>query len=40
MPRERDFACAQQAVSKGEAILNYCEPLVTLHMGVSGSPIG
>ncbi|MBW1845993.1 MAG: hypothetical protein JRJ27_02385 [Deltaproteobacteria bacterium] len=28
MPRKRDFACAQQAASKGEAIVNYCEPLV------------
>jgi len=43
MPRKRDFAYAQQAASKGEAIvnyLNYCEPLVTSHMDVSGSPIG
>jgi len=29
MPRKRDFACAQQAASKGEAIVNYCELLVT-----------
>jgi len=40
MPRKRDFACAQQASSKGEAIVNYCEPLVTLHMGASGLLIG
>ncbi|MBW1814834.1 MAG: hypothetical protein JRJ39_14535 [Deltaproteobacteria bacterium] len=26
MPRKRDFACAQQAASKGDAIVNYCEP--------------
>jgi len=35
MPRERDFACAQQAASKGGAIVNYCEPLLTPHMQVS-----
>jgi len=40
MPRKRDFAYAQQATSKGEAIVNYCEPLVTLHMEASGSTIG
>jgi len=40
MPRKRDFAYAQQAASTGEAIVNYCEPLVTPHMEVSGSPIG
>jgi len=40
MPRKRDFACAQQAASKGETIVNYCEPLVTPHMDASGSPIG
>jgi len=40
MPRKRDFACAQQAASKSEAIVNYCETLVTQHMEVSGSPIG
>jgi len=40
MPRKRDFACAQQAASKGEAIMNYCESLVTPHMGASGLPIG
>jgi len=41
MPRKRDFACAQQGdASKGEAIVNYCEPLVTPHMEASGSPIG
>jgi len=41
MPRKRDFACAQQGdASKGEAIVNYCEPLVTTHMDVSDSPIG
>jgi len=41
MPRKRDFACAQQGdASKGDAIVNYCKPLVTPHMEVSGSPIG
>jgi len=40
MPCKRDFACAQQTVSKDEAIVNYCESLVTPHMGVSGSSIG
>jgi len=41
MPRKRDFACSQQCdASKGEAIVNYCEPLVTRHMEASGSPNG
>ncbi|MBW1643480.1 MAG: hypothetical protein JRJ76_11630 [Deltaproteobacteria bacterium] len=42
MPRKRDFACAQQAASKGEAIPPWrdCDPLVTPHMKVPGSPIG
>jgi len=40
MPRKRDFACAQQG--DGEAIPPWrdCEPLITPHMEVSGSPIG
>jgi len=41
MSRKRDFAFAQQGdTSKGEAVVRYCEPLVTQHMGVSGSLIG
>jgi len=41
MPRKRDFACAQHGdASKGEATVNYREPLVTPHMESSGSPIG
>jgi len=42
MPRKRDFACAQQAASKDEAIPPWRDgdPLVTPHMKVPGSPIG
>ncbi|MBW1983331.1 MAG: hypothetical protein JRI53_01315 [Deltaproteobacteria bacterium] len=36
MPRKRDFACAQQAASKGETIVNY-ELLRTLSNTAYGS---
>jgi hypothetical protein len=30
----------QSSALKGEAIVNYCEPLITMQMEASGSPVG
>ncbi len=35
-----DASSRKAGALKGEAIVNYCEPLITLQMEASGSPEG